>query len=243
MNKLVFIEGNIGSGKSTLAKALGPRLGLPVLDEPVDTELLEAFYKDRVVWAFPFQMAMLHKRWRLQMNAASREPGAIVDRSIWGDMVFARDQARAGNINKLEWKIYCEAVRNMCLVLFPPTLLIFLATSPHTCLERIRKRGRPGEEAINIPYLQRIHDGYQEMLSEAETGFYPWSHAVKPLVITADVTTVDDAHMDRVADTVNGALRGRSLPDYISGSSSPWAACNDRPDHANDRDQRREPPR
>ncbi len=215
MGNVIFVEGNIGCGKSTLAKALGERIGYRVLDEPVDQELLELFYSDPAKWAYMFQMAMLHKRWRIQMQAACEEPGAIVDRSLWGDMVFAKEHVRAGNIHKMEWKTYCAAVKNMCLVLFPPTLLLYLATDPETCLNRVRRRSRQSEEGVDLDYLTHIDAGYNSLMEESKTGFYPWSHAVETMTVTADVTTVDDDHMDRMARTVMSTLERRRLPEYL----------------------------
>jgi deoxyadenosine/deoxycytidine kinase len=215
VGNVIFVEGNIGCGKSTLARALGERFGYRVLDEPVDRELLELFYSDPKKYAFMFQMAMLHKRWRIQIQAACEEPGAIVDRSLWGDMVFAREHTDTGNIHPIEWRTYCSAVRNMCLVLFPPTLMLYLATDPETCLERVRKRNRPSEEGIDLDYLRRIDEGYNRLLEESKVAFFPWSHAVETMTVTADVTTVDDTHMDRMARTVMAALERRKLPDYM----------------------------
>lgn len=202
---LVIVEGNIGSGKSTASKALADRLNLRLLQEPVDMELLQLFYNDKDRWSFPFQMEMLHRRWAAQMSAAAETnidggyDGAILDRSLWGDMVFARALAETGQMHKKEWDIYIAAVRNMAMVLFPPTVLLYLNARPETCLERIRERARPQEASMTLEYLQMIHAGYQKLLSEAKTGFFPWSHAVNILVVPWDPRVVSDREWDRTA--------------------------------------------
>jgi deoxyadenosine/deoxycytidine kinase len=216
------MEGNIGSGKSTAARKLGKRLGYRVLDEPVDDELLAAFYKDKKTWAYTFQMAMLHKRWRLQMLAAVEEPGAIVDRSLWGDMVFARLHTEAGNIHPIHWATYAEAVKNMCLVLFPPTLLVYLTTDPETCMERIKRRNRPQEKDITVAYLKSVDDGYNRLIEEAKIAFYPWSHAVEVMPIPWDVDIATEQQWDRTANTLEKAIARRSLPDYIRRPEKRW---------------------
>lgn len=208
MHPLIIIEGNIGCGKSTASKEISRRLNLRLLQEPVDDELLGLFYNDKKRWSFPFQVEMLHRRWATQMSAAAETmvdagyKGSILDRSLWGDMVFARALMEAGIIHKKEWEIYLLAVRNMSLVLFPPTALIYLSARPETCLERIAKRNRPQEKDITLDYLQTIHDGYQRLLREVKTGFFPWSHSINTLVIPWDVEVSTDKDWDRTAEMV-----------------------------------------
>jgi deoxyadenosine/deoxycytidine kinase len=195
---------------------LANRLYLRLLEEPVDAELLDLFYADKDRWSFPFQMEMLHRRWALQMSAAAETlvsggyNGAILDRSLWGDMVFARALAESGKMHPKEWDIYLSAVRNMSLVLFPPTLLLYLAASPETCMERIRERDRPAERDITIEYLRLIHDGYQRLVKESKSAMYPWSHAVTVLVVPWDPRTVTASEWDRTANMVRGTFQQRT---------------------------------
>ena len=202
---LILLEGNIASGKSTAAKELAKRLNLRLLLEPVDAELLQLFYDDQKRWSFPFQMEMLHRRWAMQMSAAAETvveggyAGALLDRSLWGDFVFARSLTDSGMMHSKEWDIYISAVRNMSMVLFPPTVLLYLNARPETCLERIKRRNRPQETGITLKYLQMIHDGYLRLLSEAKTGFFPWSHAMQTMVVPWDPQTVTDQEWDRTA--------------------------------------------
>ena len=210
---LVIIEGNIGSGKSTASKEIAARLKLRLLEEPVDNELLDLFYSDKNRWSFPFQIEMLHRRWALQMSAASETniageyAGAILDRSLWGDLVFAWALTQAGIMHPKEWDIYIAAVRNMSMVLFPPTLLLYLSARPETCLERIKERGRPQEKDITLEYLQTIHHGYQQLVAEAKTGFFPWSHAVNTVIMPSDPRTMSSVEWDRVSAMVKEFFR------------------------------------
>jgi len=204
----IIVEGNIGVGKSTIAKALAKRHGLRLLREPVDNELLQLFYDDAKRWAFPFQMEMLHRRWALQMSAATEAivegefSGAILDRSIWGDLVFAWKLTESGLMEPKEWEIYISAVRNMSLVLFPPTELLYLDACPEVCLERIRLRNRPQEQGITLDYLRSIDAGYKQLLDDAQSGFYPWSHAVRVRVIPWDHAIADEAEWARAIENL-----------------------------------------
>ena len=215
---LILVEGNIGSGKSTASKKLAERLHLRLLEEPVDDELLTLFYGDIKTWAFAFQIEMLHRRWATQMAAAAETlvqggySGSILDRSLLGDLVFCRALTAAGMIHKKEFEIYLSAVRNMSLVLFPPTVLIYLSARPETCMERIRKRNRPQEKDITLTYLQTIHDGYQKLLKEAKTATFPWSHAINTMVIPWDAETATDREWDRTAEMVKEAVSDLRYP-------------------------------
>jgi deoxyadenosine/deoxycytidine kinase len=208
-NPLVIIEGNIASGKSTAAAELGKRLNMRVLQEPVDEELLKLFYEDKDRWAFPFQIEMLHRRWALQMSAASETlldagyEGAILDRSLQGDLVFCRALYEAGVIHAKEFEIYLNALRSMKLVLYPPTVFVYLSAQPETCFERLKKRNRLQEEGVELSYLKTIHEGYQRLLHEVKTGAYPWSHAVTVLVAPWDPDTVTDEAWNRTAAMVS----------------------------------------
>lgn len=217
MRALVVVEGNIGSGKSTASRELARRLNLRLMPEPVDDELLTLYYGDSTRWAFPFQMEMLHRRWASQMSAASETiaateySGAILDRSLMGDLVFAKMLMESGKMHKKEWEIYTSALKNMLLVLFPPTVLVYLATRPETCFERMQRRNRTQEAQVSLDYLKSVHDGYQQLLGGAKTGSYPWSHAMTTLVIPWDVEITQDTEWDRLSETVKEAFTARSF--------------------------------
>ena len=110
---LIWVEGLIGCGKSTFSKEISTRLNLRLIEEPVETNpYLEKFYQNPKEYAFGMQMFLLHKRYIMQRLAADEATGvggysgAILDRSISGDRVFAKLHNESGNINDLDWKTY-----------------------------------------------------------------------------------------------------------------------------------------
>jgi deoxyadenosine/deoxycytidine kinase len=217
---LMWVEGIIGCGKTTFCIEVGKRLGFRVICEPVDNAglndeaidsierlgfsrntnpYLKPFYKNPQKWAFSMQIYLLHQRYLQQQLAAIEATGvggykgAILDRSLSGDRVFAKLHRVAGNIEPLDWANYEMCYDNMCRTLLPPTKLIYLDVSPRVALERIKRRKRDAETGIPLEYLQDLHRGYDELIREAEYGLLPWAHAVKvdrrnwdPIIVDED---------------------------------------------------------
>lgn len=79
-----------------------------------------------------------------------------------------------------EYTVYsqiCGAVIQEC----PLKAIIYLKCSPELCLERIRQRGRKGEEGISLDYLRKVHERHQE-----------WLHGINTIpIITIDTGIYD----------------------------------------------------
>lgn len=205
---LLWVEAIIGAGKTTFCREVGKRLNMRVIEEPVkDNPILEKFYKDQKTWAFPLQMYYLEKRKLAQQLAAIEATGiggfqgAMLDRSISGDRVFAKMHNKKGNISDECWQIYEDSYDAACRTLLPPTKLIFLDVQPETAYERMKMRGREAENTVPLEYLRDLREGYNELLYEAETGLMPWSHAVKITKLIWDPVN-DTPNWDRVAASV-----------------------------------------
>lgn len=211
---LIWVEGTIGAGKSTFAREVAERLGLRLIEEPVEDNIyLEKFYADPKKYAFGMQMYLLHRRYAIQQLASFEATGvggfggAILDRSLSGDRVFAKLHRDEGNIDVLDWETYEMAYNIMARTLLPPTLLVYLDTQPETAHLRMQKRDRKAESGVPLDYLVKLHEGYQELLDEAESGFLPWAHVVRVCRIPWDPDTVTADQWDRVAKTVKGSCR------------------------------------
>ena len=173
----IWVEGIIGAGKTTFATEIGKRLGLRVIEEPVEENpYLSLFYKDQKEYAFGFQMFMLHRRCIQQRLAADEATGvggfkgAILDRSLFGDRVFAKMHAEEGNIKEIDYNTYEMAYSFISRTLLPPSLLVFLDIQPETALVRVNKRKRPEEDGLPIEYLKKLRIGYLNMLRHYRAG-------------------------------------------------------------------------
>ena len=216
---LIWVEGTVGAGKTSFSREVGARLNLRVIEEPVTENglnpnpYLSLFYQDPAKYAFGMQVFLLHKRYIMQRLAADEATGvggyhgAILDRSLSGDRVFAKLHLDVGNISLLDWQTYEMAYSFMCRSLLPPTLLVFLDVQPETAYERMRRRDRKAEVNVSLEYLQQLRIGYQHMLQEAETGLLPWAHSVRIARLVWDPDTVTSIQWDATAKTVRDACR------------------------------------
>jgi deoxyadenosine/deoxycytidine kinase len=205
---MVWVEGLIGAGKTTLTKALAEKLDYREVLEPVnDNAYLDLFYTDQKRWAFSMQMDMLFRRWELHQLATFEVltgRGAILDRGIPGDMVFAQMHFEAGNIHKVEWETYLRMYRGlMSRVSFIPRILVYLDVDPEVALSRVTRRARNAEVGMTLDYLQNLRQMYHRLLEKIEAGAHGWASGVK--VVRVD-WNYDGVVVEPVVDAVCGAL-------------------------------------
>ena len=193
--KFVSLEGLIGAGKSTIVKAIADlgRPDVIVLPEPVHrwcervipaandpggTSLLESYYRDAKSVAMAFQMfAMLTRVQQLSDLAEDLTSGrragvrlVVAERCSWSDYeLFGRPMRDSGLLSEADWYVYTawfDAVTSGRLAPpLKPDGYAYLAASPETCLRRIGERARPGEDGVDLAYLEaleRAHAGFFE---------------------------------------------------------------------------------
>jgi deoxyadenosine/deoxycytidine kinase len=173
---IISIDGNIGAGKSTLCAKLSEKLTqCTVIQEPVGTweklvdedgmNLLTHFYKDTTRWAYTFQNCAILTRlintieaihnWKVEneKSATPKMPIILSERSVLTDrFVFAEMMKESKHMNKIEWDLYMTWFEHFAAKL-PIKGIVHVTTSPEISKERILKRGRKGEESIDLKYL------------------------------------------------------------------------------------------
>jgi deoxyadenosine/deoxycytidine kinase len=183
--KLISIEGDIGAGKTTLIEKLKKENSTwHFIDEPVHTwttiknkdgtNILELFYQDKERYSYTFQnCALLSRAMNIKqtiddwMKECETKPELkehnvfVTERCLETDYyVFAQMVYDSNYMNDVEWTLYkmwynYEKSRN-----YQTSKIIYVNTPPDICLERIKKRGRKGEEEIPLSYLENL-DIYQ----------------------------------------------------------------------------------
>ena len=224
MRPVIWVEGIIGCGKTTYAREVGRRLNFYVGGEPVEgNPFLERFYLDQRTWAFPMQIFLLKERFKQQLHAATIAigagdwNGAILDRSISGDRVFAKMLTEAGHIDHDSWEAYEDFHMLMCTQLLPPTRIIRLQCEPETAFERLRVRNRSAEMSVTLDYLKALDNAYEALWNELDRGLLPWGHRVK----------VEVVHWDPIADMPNWDRHAQALARSCGLNYSPDASSTE----------------
>lgn len=160
----IIVEGMTASGKSTVVNLLSERLGFQVMPEefrdPLD--LLSRFHHDRK-WAFPMQLNFLVTRFA-QYLCASEEDNYILDRSIFGDKVYAMLYYRSGYFRDSQLGCYLTLYESLLHYVKKPKLFIIVRCSFDEIIRRINDRGRQDEIDAGVDYWKSLYDAYMPFL-------------------------------------------------------------------------------
>ena len=113
------------------------------------------------------QIHLLFRRFEQHQQIVwNSDKGAVQDRTIYEDTIFARMPHEAGFINQRDYDTYLGHFKIMKRYLVYPDILIYLRVNPKTCLERIGERGRKAETAITLDYMENLNQGYEYFIDE-----------------------------------------------------------------------------
>jgi deoxyadenosine/deoxycytidine kinase len=200
--RVIIIEGQIGVGKTTMGELLEQELGIQLFRELQHEEthtLLDRFYADQPRWAFTLQIHFLNERFRMIKDIRSKGGGAL-DRSIYGDRIFAEVLHEDGTMTHEEFTTYESLLANMLEHVQPPDLLIYLDCSVDTAIDRIRKRNRGLESGIPREYLERLNEHYLQW-------FDTYDLSPKYLLDTEKLPLDHPEHVPVILETIRGLLK------------------------------------
>ena len=169
----IAIAGNIGSGKTTLTEILTKRYGAKAYYEDLDNPYINDFYEDMNRWAFQFQVYFLASRIRqtMDMLAADKSADIFQDRTIYEDAhIFAGNLHQMGSMSTRDFGTYMKLFEISTNLIPQPDLLIYLKASVPTLVNQIRKRGREYEQNIEVEYLERLNNRYNDWLENNYRG-------------------------------------------------------------------------
>jgi len=173
-NMAIVVDGIIGAGKSTVANFLSEELGIRLYEELEDDNkdslaqrMLDRFYADQSRWSAIIQVMFLNDRFRDIKAIEEKEESAIIDRSIYGDEIFARTIHYRGQMETDEFVIYRDLLHNMLEHIKPPEVLVYIDVSVDTAMERIAMRNRSTEaDLIPRDYMEDLKKHYEEWFDE-----------------------------------------------------------------------------
>ena len=161
---VVALEATVGVGKSTLGKLLEEKHNIKLYEElsNVDTiELLNKFYKDQERWSFALQIHFLNERFRMIKDIHKAGKG-ILDRSIFGDRIFAEMLNEDGMMSDEEYRTYDTLLNSMLEHVKPPSVMVYLQASTETAIKRINMRDRGEETKVPRDYWHRLNTKYDK---------------------------------------------------------------------------------
>jgi deoxyadenosine/deoxycytidine kinase len=185
---MVVIEGTVGCGKTTLASFLSEKLNIKLYEELLSADtniLLEKFYKDQTRWSFALQVHFLNERFRM-IKEINKINSGLLDRSIYGDNIFAQLLNEGGNMTDEEYRTYSTLLNNMLEHVSPPDLMVYLKCKTKTAVDRINKRNRGEESHVDLAYWQGLNNKYNQWYSEYDSS--------KKMVIEVDDFNVFDVN-------------------------------------------------
>lgn len=171
---LIIVEGNIGAGKSSITKELASAINAKAVYEPVDANpYLGDFYKNQKRWALEMQYWLMARRFEMHEEAIlhimKTGQAVVMDRSIYGDSVFAKKNWQDDNIDDRGYKAYLQHRRLYINRLLTPNITLYLDVLPETCHHRIHNlRKRSVEAGVPLEYLKGLDKCYHELLMELE---------------------------------------------------------------------------
>jgi deoxyadenosine/deoxycytidine kinase len=160
----IIVEGMTASGKSTVVNLLAERLGFDVMPEEFrdQYDLLSRFHHERR-WAFPMQLNFLVTRFA-QYLCASEDDKYILDRSIFGDKVYAMLYYKQGYFKDSQFGCYLTLYDTLLKYTKAPRLLVLIRCPFEEIMRRIYARGRDDELIAGENYWRALYDAYVPFL-------------------------------------------------------------------------------
>lgn len=166
-NETIVIDAVVGAGKSVYMEMLSEEMKIPCFKEPVqDNPILDKFYHDRKRYSFPLQIFFLNRRFEMLKQASEVGKPTLMDRSIYGDMIFAKLLHEEGNMDRDEYILYRDLLTNMLDHVEAPKLMIYLKIDTDSAIERIKKRGRDYEQIVERDYWEKLNREYESYFLE-----------------------------------------------------------------------------
>ena len=190
--QLVSVAGIIGVGKTTLTELLSNFFGIEPLLEPYDTNpFMPDVYAGRKEMALDSQLYFLfHRTEQLNRNVLAKGRLAITDYIFDKELIYARRL-----LNARQLALYEEICRPSSSKIAAPVLVIYLQDSVARCLERIHRRNRPYEQAIEPQFLEKLNSGYEQL-------FAGWKTCPVIRVPMSKLDCTKGADIDRLANQI-----------------------------------------
>ena len=206
---VIITAGMIGVGKTTLTGKIAEHLNTKAYYEPVgENPVLPLYYANPKQYGFLLQIYFLNKRFSMIKQALS-DDNNVLDRSIYEDALFTRENNAEGNISDTELEVYLKLLDNMMADLnrLPkkaPDLMVYSETDFETILYRIKKRGRDYEHADKNPELK---DYYYKMWNAYKDWYRDYDASPKMKIDLEKYDLEDPQNVKTVLSMIDDRLK------------------------------------
>ena len=158
----IAVEGPIGVGKTSLVQLLADRFEGVMVLEDITNPFLPDFYEGRPGAAFQVQIYFLLSRFQQQREIRQMN---LFQRLVLADYTFPKDRIFAYlNLDDTDLRVYEKLYPVLEQEVPTPDLVIYMQGSISVLLERIARRGRDFERAIDPDYLRPPQRGLLVLL-------------------------------------------------------------------------------
>lgn len=206
---VIITAGMIGVGKTTLTGKIAEHLNTKAYYEQVgENPVLPLYYANPKQYGFLLQIYFLNKRFSMIKQALS-DDNNVLDRSIYEDALFTRENNAEGNISDTELEVYLKLLDNMMADLnrLPkkaPDLMVYSETDFETILYRIKKRGRDYEQVDKNPELK---DYYYKMWNAYKDWYRDYDASPKMKIDLEKYDLEDPQNVKTVLSMIDDRLK------------------------------------
>jgi len=199
----IAVEGPIGVGKTSLVELLADRFEGVMVLEDITNPFLPDFYEGREGAAFQVQIYFLLSRFQQQREIRQMN---LFQRLVLADYTFPKDRIFAYlNLDDSDLRVYEKLFPVLEQEVPRPDLVIYMQASVSVLLDRIARRGRDFERAIDPDYLVRLSEAYS---------YYFFHYHETPLLVvnTDDIDFVNNpADFEALVDQIARCRRGTQV--------------------------------
>ncbi len=206
----IALEGPIGVGKTSLVQILAQRFEGVMVLEDISNPFLPAFYEGRPGAAFQVQVYFLLSRFQQQREIRQMH---LFQNLVLADYTFPKDRIFAYlNLGDDDLQVYEKLYPVLEQEVAKPDLVIYMQASVPVLIERIAKRARDYETAIDPGYLERLSEAYSYF-------FFHYRETPLLVVNTDDIDFVKNpADLDALVQQIIRCQRGTQV--YVPLGSS-----------------------
>jgi deoxyadenosine/deoxycytidine kinase len=221
----VTIVGSIGSGKSSLLKSTKKqyekeRENLPYVMVFCEEDISDwendyganwpvLFYENTERWAIPFQLKVLQGQIRMIQKAIEEINNSNCDKPVIlvterspldGVEIFLSMLRDDGIVTEQEYQLFYWFT-NLTWI---PSAIVYVDTSLHECLERVKARRTEADKKISVEYLTTLWNKYKQVTkSWQDRGIPIYRYDNDAMVIESET---GERELNRIDDVLNYCL-------------------------------------